>query len=66
MNTLHAYRSVFLSRIIAAFVAALLTAGAVVLPDALIVLDSATVDTTSHVPARGSLAAVGDYRVQLA
>ena len=51
MNTLHAYRSVLLSRIVAAFAAALLAAGAVVLPDALVVLDSATVGATSHGPA---------------
>jgi hypothetical protein len=51
MNTLHAYRSVFLSRIVAAFAAALLAAGALVLPDALMVLDSAAVGSTSHVPA---------------
>jgi|HubBroStandDraft_1064217.scaffolds.fasta_scaffold07399_2 hypothetical protein len=51
MNTLQAYRSMVLSRILAAFAAALLAAAAVALPDALIAAGSATAgsSTSQHV-----------------
>jgi hypothetical protein len=55
MNALYSYRSVVFSRIVAALAAAILTVGAVGLPQALIVLGSATVGATPHVSIRSTL-----------
>jgi hypothetical protein len=55
MNTLQAYRSIVLSRIVAAFAAAILAAGAVALPNVLLALGSVASGTAAHTHAPSSV-----------